>query len=189
MNNQENKPSLVTEVVFSINTTRDYFIDWLAEKILLKTNPKIKGLLEKQPNKRFSDLLAQSRFHPEEQIPIIINIANDPKDKIILSITTIGRNRIEVEATYVGNSLKPFLEILIMIVKTFNESGEPIVHYLEKKLLPDHFTINSSDIEKISFNSENIQNSTIVIGNNNEIKIISSSDHQGKLEKDENEAL
>lgn len=166
-------------VIFSINTTRDYFIDWLAEKILLKTNPAIKSLLEKQPNKRFSDFPKQAGMHPEEKQLIVINTTNDSKNTknmVCLNVTTIGKNRIEVEASYEGNVFLAFSEILIMIVKTFNESGEPIVHYLEGKLLPENPVSNSINANnEVFLNSGNINGSVVINGNNNYVEITNPS--------------
>jgi hypothetical protein len=138
--------------------------------------------LENLPNKRFSDMLKISGVHPEEPQLVVIDKSKDSKDakgRVFFKITTIGENRIEVSSGYTGNVFVAFSETLLMIVKTYNESGEPIVHYHESKILP-----NNSSLEKINSDEQeirvidikgNVNGSILISGNNNQVNINQST--------------
>ena len=142
MNNPDAKNDITknVKVVFTVNTARDYFIDWLAEKTILANNSPLKKALKQLPNAKFSSGLKLVGIHPEEQQTIIIDQITKTdgskiEGKIFFKILTIGKDRIEVSAGFIGDTFPLFSRILLAIARTFLESADAIVHYLES-LMP-----------------------------------------------------
>lgn len=168
---EENK-----KIVFSINTKRDYFIDWLTNKILPPDHPSLKKVLDKLPNKRFSDGLNILGVHPEEPQLIFIRKPDTNEESLFFNIITIGENRLEVSAGYIGNEFNIFTEILIMVAKTYREATESIVHYLESEMM-----LTQNTDEQISKNINikgNVENSAVISGNWNIINIYPNASPQ-----------
>jgi hypothetical protein len=131
------------EIVFTLNTNRNYFIDWLAEKTFYVAHPEYKKLLKKAtPDGKFSSTLKFVGIDSEETQQIIIDKIQGITGKVLFEIVTIGENRIEVSSKFTENAFVPFSKILLEIAKTYSEAANVIVHYLENKL-----STNTADIK------------------------------------------
>ncbi len=125
---------LQPEIVFILNTSKDRFADWLAQKLLLQFHKKPREALNAMtPDGRFSsvvnqyyqrDLLDLQKEYPGfghvlfELLPI-----SDEKDK---------ENRIEVSMAYSNKAFPQMLGVLHMIAETYSESTQKIQAYLDK---------------------------------------------------------
>lgn len=126
-----------SELVFTINTTRDYFIDWLAEKTFLRDKPDFKKTLRKfAPGGRFSGTLRMIDINPDEAQRIVINDLEGVTGKVIFEISTIGQNRIEVSAKFTDDAFPSFSSILLTIAKTYSEAAATISHFLAGQMPP-----------------------------------------------------